>query len=503
VDQVTVPYDLLVVGSGPVGAVVVEQFLRARPEARVLVVEAGGPLTQRPGEHLIETGRETLRNTYLRLMRSAQQLTGDGRAAPAPEPPWSTDQGGMLPAHSAGHDMREFPGAAIAWNVGGAGVHWTGACPWPAGPELVTGISASSWRGQLAMARRLLRVGQDAYAGNPFQSAIIDALKAALPGAGPGRRVQPMPMAGPLGPDRVLHRTGPLDILPELAGGRPGRVELSAHTLCTRILVRDGRDGRDGRVCGVVVRDPGERDPGEREIPARVVVIAADALRTPQLLWASGVRPEALGQYLNEHASITGEVAVEPTKLRRPGSRRPVAAPGEPFVGAYWCPSQGNRQPIHGQLMETAGESWHMLGLTFYAVTRIRPENRLEFSPSRVDRTGLPAVTARFRYGERDLETVALARAIQARAGRAIGDFDPATATQLPAGSSLHYTGTVRMGLADDGTSVCDTSGRVWGLGNLFLAGNGVIPTALSCNSTLTAAALAVRTAHAAALPPP
>jgi choline dehydrogenase-like flavoprotein len=53
------------------------------------------------------------------------------------------------------------------------------------------------------------------------------------------------------------------------------------------------------------------------------------------------------------------------------------------------------------------------------------------------------------------------------------------------------------MGEADDGTSVCDPDARVWGFDNLYLAGNGVVPTPLTCNSPLTGMVTAVRAARA------
>jgi choline dehydrogenase-like flavoprotein len=53
--------------------------------------------------------------------------------------------------------------------------------------------------------------------------------------------------------------------------------------------------------------------------------------------------------------------------------------------------------------------------------------------------------------------------------------------------------GTVRMGAEDDGTNVCDSHSRVRGTHGLWLAGNGLIPTANACNPTLTSVALAVR----------
>ena len=80
------------------------------------------------------------------------------------------------------------------------------------------------------------------------------------------------------------------------------------------------------------------------------------------------------------------------------------------------------------------------------------------------------------------------------RAGSSLGVFPPGGEPRvMPKGSSLHYMGTVRMGEADDEASVCDAWSRVRGFENLFVGGNGVIPTANACNPTLTSVALAVR----------
>ena len=140
------------------------------------------------------------------------------------------------------------------------------------------------------------------------------------------------------------------------------------------------------------------------------------------------------------------------------------------------------------------------MGLSLYAPVESRPENRLVFSESDTDLAGMPRFTVEFGYSPADRALIDRALdQVRSLAGE-FGTFDPDTELALlPPGSSLHQTGTVRAGSADDGTSVCDPDGRVWGFDNLYLAGNGVIPTAMAANVTLAGAVTAVRAARAVA----
>jgi choline dehydrogenase-like flavoprotein len=106
----------------------------------------------------------------------------------------------------------------------------------------------------------------------------------------------------------------------------------------------------------------------------------------------------------------------------------------------------------------------------------------------------MPAMTIHYELGDRELSEQERALENLWRAGTALGAFPPGGEPRvMPKGSSLHYMGTIRMGESDDGTSVCDAWSRVWDFENLFVGGNGVIPTANACNPTLTSVALAAR----------
>ena len=132
--------------------------------------------------------------------------------------------------------------------------------------------------------------------------------------------------------------------------------------------------------------------------------------------------------------------------------------------------------------------------LAWYGAKDIQFEDALEFSETRTDFCGMPRMSIRYRRTERDLRTIEQMRENSVRGGPLLG-----TLTEQPtlaaSGSSLLYQGTLRIGVVDDGTWVCDQQLRVWGVRNLWVGGNDVIPTATAANPTLTTVAPAWRAA--------
>ena len=83
------------------------------------------------------------------------------------------------------------------------------------------------------------------------------------------------------------------------------------------------------------------------QVAADYVVVAADALRTPQLLFASGVRPAALGRYFNEHPYIAAIFELG-TPAPEPGD--PELNALMPANGVTWIPFDDDRFPMHAGL---------------------------------------------------------------------------------------------------------------------------------------------------------
>ena len=106
----------------------------------------------------------------------------------------------------------------------------------------------------------------------------------------------------------------------------------------------------------------------------------------------------------------------------------------------------------------------------------------------------MPRMHIRYSRTDADLAVIEQMRQVSVAVADRLG-APPPKGPAAAGGSSLHYQGTVRMGPVDHGTSVCSPDLEVWGVENLYLGGNGVIPTATASNPTLTTVALAWRAA--------
>jgi pyranose oxidase len=479
--------DVLVVGSGPVGAAYVRLLTEARPDLDVLVVEAGPVVSDPPGMNLRNIA-DPAQQEKARLLAQGQALPGTD-AVPLDIPGTITARQGTYLVAPGNEQM---PAAALASCVGGQGALWTCAVPEPRDTERIPFIPEDEWQEAISVASRLLcrttAAFSDSLVGGAVRRTLAELFNPQLP---TGREVGVLPVAGQVQADGTVRWTGADMILGD------ARYRLRASTLCRRLIL-------DGST--VTAAELADMDSGDvTVVRPRVTVVAADAMHTPQLMWASGIRPAPLGRYLTEHPltfavvavredlsaanSVTGQRAADPVSSV---TCVPFADPGHPFAAQALhmdvCPPHFTG----GRIPEPNPAGYLTMGWGCRKFPRA--EDGFTFSDAATDRWGMPEASIQYALTDREHADLRQALAYLTSAGEALGRFVPGgEPTIMPAGSSLHYQGTYRLG--DDGgaQSVCDSYAQVWGLDNLFLGGNGTIPTATACNPTLTSVAIAAR----------
>jgi hypothetical protein len=208
-------------------------------------------------------------------------------------------------------------------------------------------------------------------------------------------------------------------------------------------------------------------------------------LHSPQLLYASGIRPDALGRHINDHYQVTKLIEMDTEQPMESMSWIPSAndwlfsvtiAPTSAHTLPF--PATFNGQPV-------------FIGV-FCASDLSSRKISVLFDESKPDWLGLPSISIKAHKTADDLARLEqgkeLVHADCGTIGRPAEGFETIV---LPVGSSLHYQGTIRMGAEDDGTSVCNQDSQVWCFDNLYVAGNGIIPTVTASNPTLFSVALA------------
>lgn len=507
-----------IVGSGPIGSAYARIVLESNPDARVVMFEAGPQLSEIPGES-VRNLADPEKKALAREMSQGPQAGALRESLGIPE---TAVVEGMFTARQGTHLLdfggegsahaSTFPAAAAATNVGGQGAHWTCAIPRPSGSERVPFIDDAEWGDLIVEAERLLHAQSAAFADSAIGGAIRALIDEEFEGELPeGLKASTLPVAGDPQPDGTVRWAGADVVLGPLI--EPGHPLSERFELFDLSLVR-GVEHQDGVVAGVTVEDLRTRE--VRTVAADAVVVAADAFRSPQLLWASGIRPAALGRYLTEHPVVISTVALDAESMERFATeadldeelaRRAVNA-ADPVAAVNRLHSVEPEHPYSLQVMYSeqapfpladdhpkVNNRWGYVNMGYGMRKHPRVEDGITFHDDEVDYRGFPNMTIDYALTEREEAEIADATARLRRIGDALGVF-VAEPRLLPNGASLHYQGTMRMGQADDGTSVADPWSRVWGFENLVVGGNALIPTATTMNPTLMSVALAVRGAR-------
>ena len=496
-------FDVLIIGSGPAGSTYARTIGESAPDARILMVEVGPEIPGIRGTHSQNMTNEERKAVQLLTQgpdAGIERAAALADIAPGIDPSLEFRQTilpGLFfvdPQPSLAEGEVGLPAASMASGVGGMGIHWGTSSPRPHQSERIPFIPDAEMNAALDRAEALLRTTKHPVPGQGLPEAVRHAMAEEFDGPGL-TPTEFMPTSTRWEGDS-LRFSGTGTILGDLERNVPG-FELRTETLARRVIVEHGV------AVGAVLEDRGS---GQiYEVRAAYVVVCADGLRTPQVPFASGVRPLALGRYLNEHFQMVTFLTLsdefEPAQF--PAGRKNVTSVLTPFSDA---------RPMQIGVMTFANSAFNIaLGdgvtvggddpatvrlavLACYAAKDIQQSDAVEFSDSENDFYGMPKMQIRYSRTRADHAVIEQMRKNLLRAANRLGTLheQPALAA---GGSSLHYQGTVRMGPADDGTSVCNPHLQVWGVQNLYVGGNGVIPTATAVNPTLTSVALAWRAA--------
>ncbi len=506
-------YDVIIVGSGLVGATYARIISEQKPYVKILMIDAGPKVSDKIGQHIKNISDPKVAET-------AQILSQGQKKTPYPmisvaERAAAVHRGDLTPdilARAGTHlvtdnledlGVNEMPAISMSTNVGGMGIHWTCACPRPGKGEQISFISENEMDKAFTEAEKILHVSQKTFPLSNEGKAILTILNKTLgENHSANRHAQPMPLACKTDEHGNKYWTASDLILGDTL--KNPNFELRSETICRKLIKKQSS------ISGVQIE---HLPSGNIEtIEANIVIVVADALRTPQLLWASEIRPKAMGHYLNEHpfvftfVELKEDLVNEIRRMENAVSANVMYDPKirtEPTVGVFWVPFDAPNHPFHGQIMHmdlspmkttTEVSPKHIVGLGWGCLKESNFDDRIVFSETEKDYFGMPKMNFKFHYTDNDRATIEAAKVFQSNVVNLFGkEIKDGEQTLMPAGTSLHYEGSTRMGAENDGESVCDTYSQVWGFDNLFVGGNGVIPIPTASNPTLTSIALAVR----------
>lgn len=518
--------DIVIIGSGICGAMAATHLLKQG--ASVLILEAGGP---------IERGRVVA--AFRNSTRKSDWMSPYTCSEWAPHPVYKpTDNGYLIQGGPYPYPAEYIRG------VGGTTWHW----------------AAQAWRlvpGDMRI-KTLYNLGVDwpmTYEElDPFYQAAEEIWGVSGADNTGSPRSQPFPMepvTEPYAMRRIRERLAPTYAVvgnttarnSRAYDGRPAccgnnscqpicpidaqyhggiaiqtAVDAGATLHINAVVYRIEHDDK-GRIVAVHYYDP---DKQSHRVTGKTFILAANGIESPKLLLmsASEKYPNGLanssgmvGRNLMDHpsTSLTFDAEEELWLGRGPQSPSSINTMRDGQFRSQHAPYRldfTNISRVNGATDALIANG--VYGTEFEKQLRHRaafemslkdvlevlpnPENRISLSDQK-DKLGLPKPKVNYAIDEYTRKGAVQSHKDFARIAELMGGTNLRYSAEGSFANNQHITGTMSMG-TDPKTSVCDSYGRTHDHDNLFICSTGVMPTSATMNSTLTAAALTLRTAQ-------
>jgi pyranose oxidase len=376
-------------------------------------------------------------------------------------------------------------------------------------------FSDQEWERLYSQGEQLLNTHRHEFDNSIRHNVVRDALSAEFSELREPYAVQNLPLAVQRRSDNptLVHWTGTDTVMGPLADGDQDREPfvLREQHRCTRLVpTADGSKIDHAEIQNLLEWQT-------IDVHANTYIVCCNAYLTPQVLFASGIRPAALGHYLTEQPMAFCQIVLKQELVdaiagdsrfadrvrahQQMNHTDPIPIPEDDPEPQVWIPVSEGR-PWHCQIHRDAfhyGEvapnvdTRLIVDLRWFGIVEPRYESRMTFSDNLKDVFGMPQPTFEWILDDEDRRKQHHMMADMLRAANALGGFIPGAAPQfVDPGLPIHVTGTTRMGTRPE-DSVVDTNSHVWGIENLYLGGNGLIPRGSASNPTLTSVAMALK----------
>ncbi|KAL4876998.1 hypothetical protein BJY04DRAFT_222501 [Aspergillus karnatakaensis] len=441
--------DVLIIGSGPIGATYAREILKGWTESpSVVMVETGAQESKIPGDHkknavVYQKHIDSFVNIIQGSLYPSSVPTVVNPNLKLPPVSWSPRGTQNFNGQNQEQNIyRNLDSNGVSRNVGGMSTHWTCATPRQHPKERSNVLD--NLDGLYERAEKLIATDTK---GNVLKDSIRQRLVLKiLRDQFTDRDVKPLPLAAKkVEGKNLITWSSSATILQDLL--KQKKMILRQQHICEKL------EFQGSRVSGAI-------DQGTNE--------TADPLRIP-------------------FDDLDPQVTL-------------------PFGEGHEWHTQIHRDAFSYGAVPPAIDKRTIVDLRYFGGAEVQRQNRVKFSKTLTDAYGMPQPTFDFRLSKKDRKESHRMMEDMEKVAGVLGGYLPGSEPQfLAPGLALHVCGTTVASRRDPNLpdeeqkdkSCCDETSKVWGVDNLYLGGLNVVPGSNASNPTLTAMCFAIKGAEA------